>query len=697
MQNIRFSLSFIAALFFVLSIRQADAKIPEIGAQVWIEPGQTEAQIDGYFRQLNEAGMPVARLFIMWTYIEPRPDVWDFSLYDEAFAAASKYHIQIVATLTPSGPPPFFGGDGTQGTGVVGSEVGRRQTAIYLEKVVKRYRDSDSLDTWLLLNEPGQGASAQPLAVADFRPWLQRHYAMIAILNARWGTAFNTFDEVKPITGTNQWNQNSGIDWMTFWRTYQTEQLAWLAAQVRQLDPKHPLHLNPHALINNLATLSDDLPQWRSFLDSLGCSIHPGWHFGLLPRARYALGVSYINDLVSGSIAPKPYWVTELQGGTNISSATRPIDPTADEIAQWMWTSLGAGADRVIFWLLNARREGAEAGEWSLLDFQQQPSDRLRIASSVAAVLRQHKDFFSETTAEHAPVTLILDLGTMTLEDRFARTDSPGRDKQAHVLETFGLYQAISQIGVPPEIKHFDDFDWLARTSAPRTAILPDVRSLSEQQIDDLLKFVQHGNTLLVTGLSGFYDPHALAWPLAGFPLSRVTGAELKEVLYKEKAPSIALTGDAKRLPTHLWISTIHLLDAKAIAYMGNEVTATIHSAPGGGRTIWIPSPIGIGAWLGNSEPLTEYLRKALPSLTQAPAFHLQRGSSGCLLRVLRNGNQFLTIVANGKLESSHCNLEPPAPMHKGDTLWGDAPKHQNSTYEYFLPAEGTAVTLWRR
>ena len=39
----------------------------------------------------------------------------------------------------------------------------------------------------------------------------------------------------------------------------------------------------------------------RGFLDSLGASIHPSWHFGLLARGQFALGVSYVCDLVRGA------------------------------------------------------------------------------------------------------------------------------------------------------------------------------------------------------------------------------------------------------------------------------------------------------------------------------------------------------------------------------------------------------------
>ncbi|MBN1559254.1 hypothetical protein JW998_03345 [candidate division KSB1 bacterium] len=64
------------------------AGMPSIGAQIWIEPGQTEAEIDGWFMTLANLQMPITRLFILWNVIEPEKDVWDFDLYDLAFAAA---------------------------------------------------------------------------------------------------------------------------------------------------------------------------------------------------------------------------------------------------------------------------------------------------------------------------------------------------------------------------------------------------------------------------------------------------------------------------------------------------------------------------------------------------------------------------------------------------------------------------------
>jgi len=677
---------------------QTPAQAPLLGAQVWIEPGQTPAQIDGWFRELSEAHMPVARIFVMWSYLELGPGQWDYSLYDQVFRSAEKYHVRIVATLTPGGPPPFLSGDGNQGHGYPATEVGRAAAAVYIEKIVNRYKGSPALDTWLLVNEPGMAPAEDPRAVAEFRVWLTKRYADIGELNKSWGSAYGGFTEVSVVAATGGFaSENRQIDWLDFWRNYQTEQLQWIEEQIRLQDANlmHGMHVNPHALISNMAGLSDDLASWRPFLDSLGCSIHPAWHFGLLSRNQYALGVSYINDLVQGASEPKPHWVTELQGGNNIYSSNKPMDPTADDIGQWVWTSIGAGADRVIFWLLNARAQGTEAAEWSLLDFQQRPSRRLETASKIAQIVESHSDFFRGAHVQQSPVTVILSLETMTLEARYHDADYPGRDSNAHLLAALGMYQALSQLGVPPRVKLFGDYDWRAKTATRRIAILPDARAITESQVGDLEAFVDNGNTLLITGLTGFYDPHAKAWPLAGFPLGRVTGADLKEVHFIGSDVNLRLSSPVLTLPSHLWISSIENHTAQVAGERGGEIVATARKAKNGGLVLWDPSPIGIGGWLRGTEPLAGYLKTEFAQAIDSEPFRFPQPQKGCLMRILKNGGAYLSVVTNGEDSPVRCEVQHPEGLRR-EKLWGESPQEQGSNAVYALGARGTSVTLWR-
>jgi beta-galactosidase len=675
---------------------------PQLGAQIWIEPGQTPIEIDGWFAQLESAHMPVARLFMMWTYLETSPGQWDFSLYDAAFRSAEKHHVHIVATLTPNGPPLFRGGNGGQGRDIITTPEGQAAAATYIAKIVQRYRSSPALDTWLLVNEPGQHPVSTPVAIAAFRTWTAQRYGTVEAMNTAWGTRFSGFSAVQPIADERVWSRNRELDWRTFWESFQTEQLKALANEVRKSDAVHPLHLNPAGITGNFADWSDDLPAWRSFLDTLGCSIHPAWHFALFPRDRYALGVSYTNDLVRGSIEPKPYWVTELQGGNNIYSGTAPMEPTPDDIAQWTWTSLGAGADRVIYWLLNARREGVEAAEWSMLDFAQKPSDRLETAAHIAATVDRESAFFSTAKPLSTPTTIIVSLQTMTFEEVFHQEDDPAyhrkedpaRGSNAHFLEAAGFYEALSSLGVPPNVKQFDDYDWKAITPERRIAILPDMREMSLAQIDSLKAFVEHGNVLLISGLSGFYGPNAKAWPLAGFPLGEIVGAQLKEVHLRETPPEIALD-PAHPLPSRLWLGTVTPQSAQATARDGAEVVATERTLPGGGSVSWIPSPIGLGAWFTDSGPLALYLRSQILSKAAAVPFPQVTPSNACLVRVLQQKGSYATVVTNGGSAPTQCTLQVPAKL-KPVSLWGVAPKLSQDHAVFDLGSRGTAVVLWR-
>jgi beta-galactosidase len=668
---------------------------PLLGAEIWIEPGQTTFQIDTWFRELADSHMPVARLFLMWPYLESTPNEWNFTLYDAAFRAAEKYHIHIVATLTPSGLPPFLGGDGSQGGGVLPTIKDQQLAAAYIAKVVEHYRSSSALDTWLLVNEPGQGPVANPAAIPAFKKWLAKQYSSVDQMNAAWGTAYKEFDAAQPPASRKLFNRNQELDWRAFWEDYQTAQLRWLADEVRKSDSNHPVHLNPAGLLGNLADVSDDLPSWRTFLDTLGCSIHPAWHFGLLNRNQYALGVSYLNDLVRGSIEPKPYWVTELQGGNNIYSGHKPMNPTPQDIAQWVWTSIGSGADRIIFWLLNSRAKGLEAGEWSLLDFQGLPSERLRTAAAIANVVNQHESFFSLARPYHSPITILLSLDTMNFEEVFEADDDPARSRNAHILSALGFYEALSRLGPPPDIKYFNDYDWEKETKQPRVAILPDARVLTEVQIHSLHSFIEHGNTLLITGLTGFYGPHATAWSLMGFPLAEVTGGQLKEVYLLGETPLVSLTRPSDAvLPSHFWISSIDSSSTTVIGQRKGEAIATERNVPGGGRVIWIPSPIGLGAWLTDAQPLTQYLQASLNDVLSAP-FTLTQPQDSCLLRVLENQGAYLTVLTNGAETSKKCEIKAPPGLH-ATTLWGRISQVSATESTYILEPQGTFVQLWQ-
>lgn len=680
-----------------------------LGAQIWIEPGQKAEEIDRWFRTLAEAGMPVARLFMMWNYLEPSPARWDFQLYDAAFRAAEKYHVRVVATLTPNYGPAHRGYlYASQGGSITDTRERLGEAQDYIARVVGRYRLSPALDSWMLMNEPGQRRSPDALALERYKVWLRERYRSIDALNAAWTTNFSSFDE---ITYDPRWiaagfgfaSTASFIDWSNFWREHLAWYLGRVAAEIRRTDPAHPLHVNPHALVGNLDANSYDLPAWRSFLDSLGASIHPSWHFWLLRREQFALGVSYVCDLVRGSSEPKPFWVTELQGGNNLYSGARPLNPTESDIAQWVWTSIGSGADRVIFWLLNARMQGGEAGEWSLTDFQGRPSERLKTASEIASVIGRNQELFERAKTLESTVTIILSLETMALQERFRDDDFPGRGSNAHVQSALAFYETLSELGIPARVKQMHDFDWRAASLHPRLVILPHASAITAEQARDIEVFVKNGNTLLVTDLSGIYDAGARFLPLEKYPLENITGARLREIRLLGEKSSVSLRPPSSSsspvrqsltLPVHLWAGEIENLSAEVMGQQDGRVMA-VSKRSGRGQVIWIPSMVGLGAWLGDNAPLAQLLSGVAEPFARRMPFRFVGQQKNCLMRVMQSGASYITVLTNGGTEARRIALESP-PGLSPKILWGEPAHVSRDGREISLGERETIVILWR-
>src|SRR5687767_2344638 len=77
-------------------------KIPRIGAEVFIEPGQTPEEIDNWFRILQTSGMTITRIRLFENYMHKPNGKWDYSLFDQAFRAGEKYGINIYGNLFPA-------------------------------------------------------------------------------------------------------------------------------------------------------------------------------------------------------------------------------------------------------------------------------------------------------------------------------------------------------------------------------------------------------------------------------------------------------------------------------------------------------------------------------------------------------------------------------------------------------------------
>jgi beta-galactosidase len=614
---------------------QVNQLLPQLGAEVWLEPQYSGSYIESLFKLMADNHMQAARIFI---------GSGNSEMYDNAFASAEKYGVKIQATLTVPEHPN------------TADDLIRYSQS--LKNIITRYKNSPALETWWLMNEPGQGPSSSPLALKHFREWLDKKYGGIKSLNAAWRRNYGSFEEVQynenwakasNLSGTTEY-----FDWFLFSRDYLTWILEWIAGEVRKEDKVHPFHVNPHGIFNNL--IQYDFPAWRNFLTSLGASIHPAWHFTLLKPDQFAMGIAATCDIIKGGSEPNPFWVSELQSGNNVWSGNRPLGPEAEDIAQWTWTSIGCGAEKVIYWLLNNRSRGGESGEWSMLDFQGKPSDRLETASEIAQVINKEKDFFSGAKPlERKVVILLSPESTLILARKAAKDGLAGRSANAHILSALSYYQTLSELGIPAIFKYTDDFDWENKTGC--VAIFPNAVAVPEKVVRRAEKFVANGNKLIIDGLTGYFDENEVNVLQTGFFFEKLCGATIKDIRTKEDLFLTHIDNVSELMVAHLWQTEILNNTAEPVGNEGDRITA-VRNKFGKGEVLWIPMAMGLGAWLGKNGPLSELLVNEIGSVrTQTPITFKQK-TNNVIMQILQNENSYVSVITNGTDEAREVSLQ---------------------------------------
>lgn len=548
-----------------LAISLLQALFPVIGAQVFVEPGQSVEKTEGWFRTLEECGMTSCRIRLFEAY--------DPALFDRALDCAEKHHIGVWLTFFPETEKTDIGG-----WKFPGDDAQKASFERFVEASVLRYKDHPALRGWVLINEPGIGGIPNtPYAAAAYGRWQAENPDP------------EYTEEGYPVLMTLKESR--------FIRDFNTDFLAWTASLVRKHDTVHDIHVNPHAVYDNFAQY--DFPQYRQFLTSLGGSAHPAWHFGYFPREEYTLAMLLQSEILRSGAGPLPWFMTEIQGGNNTYSGVNALCPTPEEITQWLWAVVGCEGKGGIFWMLNPRSSGIEAGEWAMVDFQGKPTERLLAAGKVAGVLNARPEVFSEAREIPSGIDIVYVKESAWAEKLMTRDDDPleARRPGAGVKSMAACFRALTERGLNVGIKSFDEYDFSGSDYSGKTIILTQQIAVPLACRKTLRDFVAKGGTLVVEGLSGFFDEN-LHCTLEDGPLSEyiLEGATWK-------------------------------------GYFADGSTLKEESV-GKGKWVWIPSCIALDAWIsGEYKALGKFLLEKCSY--DKSAAHFRGHRKGMILRTL--------------------------------------------------------------
>ncbi|MEM6312781.1 MAG: alpha-amylase family protein [Planctomycetota bacterium] len=514
----------------------------QLGTQIYINPDDDPATIRRHVRLLAEHGMTLCRLFFDWHRVEPRRGLWTFEQFDVALDAAADHGVGVVPTLFTVAPPGWMCRTVVdQADGALHDPDVRPLADDYLRRCVERYRGHPALHSWIPWNEPSVGEPDwnEPGVLPAFHAYLAEQYGDVASYNRVAYRQLDALDDWRPIVGCDgpMLSTHEQIDVIRFRRRTLLHRLRDDVALIRSIDDAHPIHVNPAGLADLNIDTAQDIFAEAEHVDFMGCSAHPVWHAARLPRERWPAAIGKTCALARDASRRACYfWVTEMQAGPAASSGFTFDGPTAADLRVWMAKALGRGAAANVFWCLNARDRGGEAGEWSLLDQRGEPSARLVEVRRFAERLCPHRALLDTLVPAKPTVRILRSEASNALAHALgkgvASLDNPrGRQRCADAVT--GAFLLLDDLGIDAGFVGESALadDPIAALDGARVLVLADACALTDTLFDTLRRAAAHGVTVIADGMTGFADDNGFLqrdrWPVLG----EVFGATVADFL----------------------------------------------------------------------------------------------------------------------------------------------------------------------
>lgn len=617
-----------------------------VGAEYFLNRTDTKTSVEKQFQLMHATGLTVARIFVIWDDVERVPGVWDFSHYDWIYDAAAKNGIQIAATLCPEDPPGWAGKTTFYHNRVNLNDAANRATAaIYLKKVVGRYKNHPAQGVWLLMNEPAK-YDTEPATFHAFGDWLQAKYGTVGNLNRVWFRPLQHFSDVT-ITQEqleNYWTDYTAvIDWRAFNVDNLIDQLNWVKQQVLTIDANHPTHFNVTNPTGDAA--GQDVWKEKKVPDVLGVSMHAAWTFPpSSPESDYGELYAYRLDLIadaSGARPRKPFWVTELQSGPTIFTGRIPLYTTPGDLTRWMWDSYGAGSRAVIFWLWNPRVSGTEAGEWSLVNLDGTPSNRVPAVKAVAETLKANA-WLNAAHPQPAKVAILYNREAQVL----ISLDGRSQHREGEVEESLrGCYLALHRAHVPTD---FVDLDQLKSGELHKYDVLyiPYSYALDDAALEALKSYVSHGGTLWADGLTGWKDATGKIRTTIPGGLTDLFGVEASDLYPVQPDHPYSVTAENEQ-GGELWKLPLELKGAEVVLRTPDGKPFEVKHAFGKGNVFYFESAVTLAYAMRSNPTVQQWIVGPSVAVESGEEVLLQQGSRETMFRGMEWPEGVAAVLSN--------------------------------------------------
>ncbi|MFB6550791.1 beta-galactosidase [Streptomyces sp. NPDC056405] len=487
-------------------------------------------------RLMREAGVNLVTVGVFsWSRIQPRPGTYDWSLLDEVLDLLHTHGIAVDLATATAAPPPWFTRQHPDARPVTASGTrlahGSRQvfcpsSPAYAEAadalvtaLAARYGEHPALVMWHVHNEWGNHNALCycDTSAAAFRQWLRERYKSLDALNDVWGADFwsqryGDWDEIDPPRDTTAFrNPGQELDYHRFSSDALLTRHRAESALLRRIAPGMPITTNV------MGTLEKKVDGYAFAAE---CDLVSVDHY--LPAADPDghIDLALNADLARGMAGGRPWLLMEHSTSAvnwqPVNVAKRPGEMRRNSLAH-----LARGADGLMFFQWRQSRAGAEKWHSAMLPHAGTEGRVWKEAKALGAELAT----LGEVTGSRVrgDVAMLFDWHSWWALELQARPS----DRTRYLDAVRDWYEALWTLNitcdlVPPG----------ADLTGYRAVLAPGLYLLSDNDADNLSRYVDQGGHLAVGCFSGVVDEYDRVHP-GGNPgaLREVLGLVVDEYL----------------------------------------------------------------------------------------------------------------------------------------------------------------------
>lgn len=577
--------------------------------------------------QIKKLGFNTVRCWLEWAYNEKEEGKYDFSSLQLLTDLAAEVGLKVICQVYIDSAPEWVGKQYPESAFVASNDLkvhsqsspgfcfdhpGVQEKILnFFSAAARAVKDKPAFYGWDLWSEPhiinwsevyhlGDLRYVQfcycPSSQARFREWLKKKYGTIDRVNQAWHRTFRHWAEVEPPRFGTILTYTDYVDWQEYISDKLAEDLALKARAIKKVFLESVV--TSHSAIPGLFSRPswDGTPDDRKMNDSVdyyGVSIYPKHAGAVRPWTPFfrSAGLDFVRSM---SLKNEGFYVGELQAGYGVFGMKVSVPVTAADLRDWMWSMVAYGARAINIYAYYPMSSGYEAGGYGLIELDGQITPRAEEAGRIARTISQNMDLFLKARPQSSQVAIVYNpLSHMVGgQQTFTSEGQPvGYNNLSESLQ--GVHRAFFERGIKVDFIHVRDLK--DKAASYRLLIAPYPVMISQPYVQDLVKYVEEGGTLLAEARAGWIDEKGFAFPvIPGGGLDKVLGCREARLLPIQKTGQMTISQSHPALP---WLKPGDSLDTVFFeeTFEITDKRASILATSTDGQPMLVLAPYGKG------------------------------------------------------------------------------------------------------